>query len=165
MPIYKNLASQKLAVYAHDSLTDSAKTGDADNITAYISKDGGSASQTNDVHPTELDATNLPGVYVFDLTQAETNCDLFVLCAQSSTSGVVIMPVIEHTVGLELDIDSTGQGLTAKKALEAIVAVLAGNASYDSSTGVWTIKGRDGSTTVVQITETAQGTRSGSTIS
>lgn len=86
----KNVASQKIAVYAHDTISDAAKTGDANNITAYISKDNASPVQSNDVNPAELDATNMPGVYVFDLTQAETNCNDFVLYAKSSTSGIAI---------------------------------------------------------------------------
>jgi len=88
----KNVASQKVLIYAHDTISDVAKTGDAANITAYISKDGGATAEhtTPSANPTELDSTNMPGVYVFDLAQAETNCDDFVLYAKSSTSGVAI---------------------------------------------------------------------------
>ena len=52
------------------------KTGDRLNITAQISKDGGASAPLNQTNPAELDATNQPGIYVFDLTQAETNADL-----------------------------------------------------------------------------------------
>lgn len=96
MAVYKNRAGQKLAVFAVDS-SGAAKTGDAANITAYISKDGGAAAATNDVNPTELDATNAEGVYLFDLTQAETNADLIVLAPKSATSGVTLRPVIVYT--------------------------------------------------------------------
>ena len=48
-------------------------TGDAANITAKISKDSGAFASVADTNPTELDATNAAGVYVFDLSQAETN--------------------------------------------------------------------------------------------
>ena len=34
MALYKNVASQKLAVYAYDTSADAPKTGDAANITA-----------------------------------------------------------------------------------------------------------------------------------
>lgn len=98
--MFKNVASQKVAVYAHDTAADAPKTGDAANITAYISKDGGAAAQTNDANPTELDATNMKGIYVFDLTQAETNCDLFLLSAVSATADIFIQPVEIYTTAL-----------------------------------------------------------------
>ena len=98
--IYKNVAGQKCLIFAWDAAAGAAKTGDAANITAYISKDGGAAAQSNDANPTELDATKLPGVYAFDLTQAETNCDLFLLAAKSATSDVQIEPVIAYTTAV-----------------------------------------------------------------
>lgn len=98
MALYKNVASQKLAVYAHDTAADAAKTGDAANISAQISLDGGATAATNDAAPTELDATDAPGIYLFDLTQAETNADLVILCAVSSTGNVSIEPVVIYTL-------------------------------------------------------------------
>lgn len=97
MPFYKNTASQKIAVYAYDTSADGPKTGDAANITAQISKDGGATAATNDVNPTELDATDAPGIYIFDMLQAESNADLIVLSAVSSTSDIKIEPVIIFT--------------------------------------------------------------------
>lgn len=97
MALYKNKASQKLAIYVHDTGADAPKTGDAANITAQISKDGGACAATNDTNPTELDATDAPGIYLFDLTQAETNADLVIVSAVSSTSDVSIEPVIVYT--------------------------------------------------------------------
>jgi hypothetical protein len=96
MAVYKNKASQKLAVFAVDA-TGAPKTGDANNISAQISKDGGGCAPTDDVHPTELDATNAKGIYLFDLAQAETNADLIVVSPVSTTSGVVLRPVIVYT--------------------------------------------------------------------
>jgi len=84
------VASQKIAVFAYTASTGAAKTGDAAQITAYISKDFAAGAATNDVNPTEMDATNMPGWYVFDLTQAETNAEVIVLAPKSSTSGVVL---------------------------------------------------------------------------
>lgn len=98
MAFYKNVASQKVAVFAWDTANDTEKTGDAGNITAQISKDGGATAASNDVNPTELDATDAPGVYIFDLTQAESNCDLFVLFAKSSTADIKIEPVVIYSV-------------------------------------------------------------------
>lgn len=88
--LYKNVASQKIAVFAYTASTGAAKTGDAAQITAYISKDFAAGAATNDANPTEMDATNMPGWYVFDLTQAETNAEVIVLAPKSSTSGVVL---------------------------------------------------------------------------
>lgn len=98
MALHKNTASQKVLIFVWDTVEKAPKTGDAGNITAYISKDGAAVNQSNDVNPSEIDATNLKGVYAFDLLQAETNCDLFVLKAISSTTGIEIDPVIVFTV-------------------------------------------------------------------
>jgi len=88
MPIYKNTDGQKLAVTAIDTSDGSLKTGDAGNITAQISKDGGVSAATDDANPTELDSTNHPGVYIFDLLQAESNAELVVLTAESGTADI-----------------------------------------------------------------------------
>lgn len=88
--IYKNTASQKLAVYAYTLATGAAKTGDAGNITCYVSQDWGAAAAVTDANPTELDSTNMKGWYVFDLTQAETNAEVLVFAPVSATSGVVL---------------------------------------------------------------------------
>jgi hypothetical protein len=97
MAVYKNKASQKVACFAYDSTDGSAVTGDAANISAQISLDGAATAATDDTAPTELDATDAPGVYLFDLTQAETNADLIVIASVSSTSDVLIEPLIIYT--------------------------------------------------------------------
>lgn len=94
--MFKSVAGQKIVVYA--TLAGVPQTGDAANITAYLDKDGGGAVQTNDVNPTELDATNLKGLYAFDMTQAESNADMLSLSPVSSTSNVILEPVIIYTV-------------------------------------------------------------------
>jgi len=101
--LFKNIAGQKLAIYAHDTSADAPKTGDASNITAQISIDGGATAATNDTNPTELDATDAKGIYIFDLTQAETNGDLIILSAVSSTADVQIEPVIAYTGGVSIE--------------------------------------------------------------
>lgn len=98
MALYKNVASQKVAVYAHDTAADAPKTGDAANITAQVSKDGGATAASNDTNPTELDATDAPGIYLFDLTQTESNCDLFILFAKSSTADIQLDAVVIYTL-------------------------------------------------------------------
>jgi len=97
MAIWKNVASQKIAVFAWDASAQSPKTGDAANITGEISKDGGTSAATNDVNPTELEATDHPGIYIFDMTQSETNANLIVLTANSSTANIEFDSVIIYT--------------------------------------------------------------------
>jgi len=113
--MYKNTASQKVPVFAWDAAANAPKTGDAANITARISKDGAAVAQSNDVAPTELDATHAKGIYLFDLTQAETNCDLFVLSPVSSTDNVQIEPVREYTVLKVPSVTLEDDSITAAK--------------------------------------------------
>ena len=110
MPFYKNVASQKIAVFAWDTNADEEKTGDAANITAQISKDGAATAATNDVNPTELDATDAPGIYLFDMTQAETNADLVLLFAKSATSDIKMEPVSIYTDTL-VSVDNIADGV------------------------------------------------------
>ncbi len=129
MAVYKNQAGQKIAVYAYDTSAGAAKTGDAANITAQISKDGGASAATNDVNPTELDATNHPGIYLFDMTAAETNADLIILTAKSTTPNINIEPVIINTTpGSNTAIDAavtdkTGFSLAADQSAVTIGTV------------------------------------------
>jgi len=95
--MFKNTSSQKVAVFAWDNSLGVAKTGDAANISAQISIDGAATAATDDAAPTELDATDAPGIYIFDMLQAETNGDLIVIAPVSSTSDIVLRPVIIYT--------------------------------------------------------------------
>jgi len=107
--MFKNVASQKIAIYAYDAVNETAKTGDAAQITAQISLDGEATAATNDASPTELDSTDAPGIYLFDMTQAETNADLVVLSSVSSTDDIVIEPIIIYpviTAAIETKIDT-----------------------------------------------------------
>lgn len=101
--LYKNQSGQKLAVHAWNNSTNTHQTGDAANITAQVSIDGAATAATNDTNPTELDATDAPGVYLFDLTQAETNGDLIVVSAKSSTANVTLEPRFIYTLPNFLD--------------------------------------------------------------
>jgi hypothetical protein len=89
----KNVASQKLIVFAFDSATNLPKTGDGGNITAYVSKDYGTVTVLGDTSATEMDSTNAKGYYLFDLTQAETNADTLLFSAKSVTGGIVVVGV------------------------------------------------------------------------
>lgn len=109
----KNVASQKLIVYAYDATTNTPKTGDAANITAYVSKDFGSVTVLADTSAAELDATNGKGYYQFDLAQAETNADTLLFSAKSSTSNIYVVgvPAVVFTTPPNfslIDVNATG---------------------------------------------------------
>jgi hypothetical protein len=88
----------KIAIFAFDTANNVPKTGDAANLTAYVSKDGGAPVALTDTSATELDATNAKGVYIFDVTTGESNADLCVFTGKSSTANVQIDPVFHYPV-------------------------------------------------------------------
>lgn len=100
--IYKNVASQKVAVFAYNISSATYATGDAANITAKISKDGGAATATDDPNPTEIGN----GIYVFELTQNETNADLIIVSATSATANIIVDPAIVYAMTPERGTDS-----------------------------------------------------------
>ena len=59
--MFKNQASQKIALFAFTTANGAPKTGDAANLTAYLSKDYGAVTVLTDTSATEMDATNAPG--------------------------------------------------------------------------------------------------------
>jgi hypothetical protein len=143
--MFKNVASQKVAVFAWNAGTGAAKTGDAANITDQISKDGGATAATNDVNPTELDATDAPGIYIFDLTQAETNADLVILSAVSATSNIQLRPVVIYTVAVAVTSSDIATAVwevvienskKAKHLLSAIFAFVKGEATGGGTTAI-----------------------------
>ena len=75
-------------------------TGDAAQITANIRIDGGAANPVDYTNPTELEG----GYYIFDITAAEANGDLLVLCPSSSTSNVNVIGV-PGAVWTEIGVD------------------------------------------------------------
>lgn len=109
--MFKNVASQKIAVFAFDTTTSAPKTGDAANITAYISKDWGTVTALGDTSATEMDATNAKGWYLFDLTQAETNADALLVSGKSATANVSVVGSLIFTTPPNFStmvLDSTG---------------------------------------------------------
>lgn len=112
--MFKNTASQKLTVFAFDSTTNLPKTGDAANLTAYVSINDGTVTVLGDTSATEADSTNAKGYYTFDLAQAETNGDKLLFSAKSSTANIVVMamPAVVYTVPANFtaaSIDSSGR--------------------------------------------------------
>lgn len=109
--MFKNVASQKIVFVAWDSATGLLKTGDAANLTAYVSKDGGAVTVLADTSASELDATNAKGCYSFDVAQGESNANMALFTCKSSTSGVQLDPVLVFTFPANfttLVIDSSG---------------------------------------------------------
>lgn len=96
--MFKNTASTFL-VFAFDTTNNTAKTGDAANITAYVSIDGGAVTVLGDTSATELDSTNAKGYYSFTAAQAETNGDRLVVTAKSSTANIAVIgaPAVIYT--------------------------------------------------------------------
>ena len=92
--LFKNVASQGVYLFLIDSSTGAGKTGDASNISATVSIDGGASSASaNSV--SEIGG----GVYTLTLSQAETNGDRLAIIPSSSTSSVVGSPIIAFTTG------------------------------------------------------------------
>ncbi len=94
--MHKNVASQFVYFYAWNHLSDSEETGDAGNISVFVSLDG-AAEDPSSNSVGEIDATNAPGVYALALTQGETNAGAICFSAISTTSGVIIMPIFVQT--------------------------------------------------------------------
>lgn len=85
--LQKNVASQKWVVFAFDETDNTAKTGDAGNITANLRIDGAAADTIDDANPTELE----DGYYVFDITNTESNGDCIVICPDSTTANIQVI--------------------------------------------------------------------------
>ena len=83
----------KVFVRAYNEITGADKTGDAANITCQVSLDGGAYAASNDTNPTEVDATDDPGLYYFDNTAAEVNGVMSVWRAVSATADIKLSPV------------------------------------------------------------------------
>ncbi len=103
MGIQKNVLGQKISVFAFNELTGAGETGDAANITAEISTDFAASVVSHDANPVELESTDHPGIYVFELDEGEgaadeTAGDVIVITAVSSTANIVIDPVQVFTV-------------------------------------------------------------------
>lgn len=129
--MFKNVASQKVTFLVIDTAANAPKTGDAANLTAYVSKDDGAVTVLADTSATELDATNAPGLYSFDLAQAETAADKLLFSGKSTTANVRVIPLLVYTRANnvnDLVIDATGN-LTANVTgnLSGSVASVTGN--------------------------------------
>jgi hypothetical protein len=166
MAIFRKKSGQKLAVYAYDPTTaagsDPSVTGDAANITAQVSKDGGASAATNDVNPTELDATNHPGIYLFDLSQAETDADMISVNPSSVTANVLLDPVVVYTSPNLVDNSYLIFDAEVASVTDTTNFVL-DNPAVDIDVEGALIIIRDASNNLAPILATGQGTYAGST--
>jgi hypothetical protein len=150
--MYKNVASQYVHFVARDLIADCPKTGDAANITVYVTVDNSAiAAATNSV--AEISSTNAPGVYKLLLTQAETNGGMITVSAVSSTAGVEIQPVIIATVPFDsnggVDVTKIGSDADLVASLEKAVKVLVNKAVQSKSSGEIVYYDDDGVTELV----------------
>jgi hypothetical protein len=82
----------------------------------------------------------MPGIYQFDLTQGETNCDVFFLYAKSTTDDIQIDVVKEKT-----------------EATSLIAKILANLSKQHKITGAITIYDDDGITPILTLTPSDDG--------
>lgn len=93
----KNVASQTVEFFVFDYSTGAAKTGDAANITMYVSKDDGTLTALTDTSAAEISSTNAPGWYRCDVSQTESNANKLLFTGKSSTSNVAVVGRVIYT--------------------------------------------------------------------
>lgn len=172
--MFKNTASQKLVVRCFDSTNATPKTGDAANLTAYVSIDNGAITVLGDTSATEISNTNAKGYYLFDLTQAETNGNVLLFTCKSTTANIVCVacPDVVQTVLTTNDaadalLDRTSAvetGLTLRGAFRLLCAMLGGKISGANSTSPVVRNAVADSKTRVSMTVDASGNRTAVTI-
>lgn len=89
MSLQKNVAGQKLRVFAFNRTTNAPHTGGAASITCKVSKDWGTRTALTDTNPTETE----DGFYLFDLSADETNGSVLDFYPESSTSNIQVVAV------------------------------------------------------------------------
>lgn len=89
--MFKNVASQTIDLFVFDYSTGAPKTGDAANLTAYLSKDDGTLTALTDTSGAEISSTNAPGWYRFDVSQSESNANKLLFTGKSSTANATMV--------------------------------------------------------------------------
>ena len=123
----KDIAGQLFHVVAFNA--SGRVSGDAANITCTISIDGGTRVTTSDVNPTEIGTT---GVYVFTLSQAETDGHELSFIPSSSTSGVQVLGMPSNVIYTST-VDLTANAISAVTA--AGVTITPTSATIESRAG------------------------------
>lgn len=160
--MFKNVAA-KFIVFAFDATTNVPKTGDAANITAYVSKDYGTVTVLADTSATEMDATNAPGYYLFDAAQGETNGDILLVSGKSATANIKVIGapaaiytrpttgwLAPATAGRALAVDASGRALSDVDTIKTNPVVNAGTFTFPANaTGASTTNITAGTITTV----------------
>ncbi len=150
----KNIATQYVYFMVWNTSAASGqkvpRTGDAGNISMFVGLDAAAESPAAN-SPTEVDATNLPGVYRLLMSQAEMNADSVVVGGTSTTATTEVDPTQVHTTIDVVD------GLTLASFRETVLAVLAGIV-VKSVTGA-SFKAQDGTTEKLGVTHDSIGNR------
>jgi hypothetical protein len=128
----KNVSGQKVTLFAFDTTTGAPVTGDAANLTFYVTKDDGSVTALTDTSAAELSSTNAKGWYTCDLTAAETNATKLLFSGKSSTADIEVVGQLIYTTDLKwFGIINTGT--LAAVTSTAIVDLASGASSNDDA--------------------------------
>jgi hypothetical protein len=79
-----------ISYVAWDAGANAYKTGDVANHALRLIKDGGASAATTN-SPSEVDATNMPGVYKLTLTATEMTANAIRVSGKSSTANIVLL--------------------------------------------------------------------------
>lgn len=93
------MMSETIELLVIDTLQNQPKTGDAPNLTAYVSIDDGPLAPLTNPAAFEIDAVKGKGLYRFSLSNAERTGSKFLFTGSSTTAGVAVVP---RTFSLEL---------------------------------------------------------------
>lgn len=166
--MFKNVAGQTVEFFVFDYTTGAPKTGDAANLTKYLSKDDGTLTALTDTSAAEISSTNAPGWYRCDVSQTESNANKLLFTGKSSTSNVAVVGRVIYTrpqYAADMVIDSSGRldvskvsgtAQTAKDIGAAVPAAAAG-----ASGGLLISGSNSGTTTLGALTVTGATTLTG----
>ena len=147
-------------VFMVDVTTGKPVTGDATNITLYLTKDGSVAiCATGSGHPTEADATHLPGQYTILVTTAETQFGVVTIGGKSSTSANYVISPVTYAVNAPT-LGTKYGSYTNTQLWELLVTSLIGVSSgLTTGSGSYSVKAPDGTAGTVTATIDANGNR------
>lgn len=125
----RNQPGQKIVVYAKNITTGDPAEGEAGNITAELSLDGGGLAATNDTNPTEIGK----GLYAFDATQAETDGAVISVAGVCSTPDVQVEPRVIETSQDANVTEVNGAAANPAGSIDANVTAVNGNSTAASN--------------------------------
>jgi hypothetical protein len=122
-----------------DTANNAGKTGDLMNFTLRWVKDGAASAPTNSA--SEIDATNIPGLYKLTITATEADCNIGTLGGKSSTSDVSIIPVTIQFERLPDAVPGAAGGVFIAGTNAATTANITGNVTGNLSGSVGSVTG------------------------